>query len=149
MNPQTNERFAQAALLLFGVIPTGLVVFFLGPMGLCVGVVAAATCNLKLALLAPWVLGGIFGVVGLFSSSVRFDARHFKLKGWERWALICGWIACVPFPFYFHDAGPFDRGLLIYYVPISLSAISAATIVIRSQINSRRMEPAEIVSTSQ
>jgi hypothetical protein len=143
-------RLTQLIVLVFGVIPAGVVAVTYGSFGVIMGFEALWEREVMGALFVIWPVAGLLGLIALVSASTRLGTQSFRLKPRELCGVICGFVASVPIIYMMLRGGVFQPRSLWIIMPMALSIGSAIWIVAASALNRSRApnQPAEPPSPS-
>jgi hypothetical protein len=129
MKTSSSGSAARTLLVALGIIPTALLTIYFGGLLTLMGIGALSEGERMGAFFLAWVFAGVFGLVALGRGAARFDAADFRLKRWESAGLICGFLACLPLPFFIYPLGVVHLTTLWIYLPITSSAIAGIVVI--------------------
>ena len=132
MKSRMSKNLVQVGVLIFGVIPTGILTVWLGGFAVLISIKTLAEGEPAALLIIAWVAAGALGICALVGSSARVAESNFRLKRWEIVGISCGLAASIPFLFFLRRNGAFVWGSLWLVGPVALYVLTGVEILAKA-----------------
>lgn len=133
MKSRMSKNLVHVGVLIFGVIPTGILTVWLGGFAVFMSIKTLVEGEPAALLMIAWVAAGALGVCALVGSSARVAEANFRLKRWEIIGISCGFAASIPFLFFLRRNGVFVWASLWLVGPVALSVLTGVAMIAKSR----------------